>query len=214
VKPRPDSPAAELTVVRDLRHPLADLALHPAIAFARARGLAVDWLPRANEPLRPPSTPTPQDDRGTRHRRHRAHMIAREIAVYAEAQGLVLKEPYRDDPASAAELAWLFVRETAPDRLEPFLVDLFHRSWSLDLDADDHDAVSAVVADAGCDVARFAAWVQTEGPRVAAEVDRRLADAGVFNVPAFLVEDQVFYGRQHLPMIGWLLDGGRGPVPI
>ena len=41
-----------------------------------------------------------------------------------------------------------------------------------------------------------------------------LRSAGLFQVPAYVVEDEVFYGRQHLPMIGWILDGRSGPVPI
>lgn len=41
-----------------------------------------------------------------------------------------------------------------------------------------------------------------------------LREMGVFDVPAYLVEDDLFLGRQHLPMIRWLLTGRRGPAPI
>ena len=37
---------------------------------------------------------------------------------------------------------------------------------------------------------------------------------GVFSVPMYLVEGQVFQGREHLPMIRWLLAGERESVPI
>jgi len=205
---------AQLTVVLDVRHPLAYLALNPAIAFGRERKLAINWLPRANEPLRPPTTPAPDDDRGIRHRRHRARMIAREIAVYAELQGLTVNEPYRAAPADAANWAWLFVREFSPESLEPFLGEVFRRYWELGLDAGDIAAVSEVVGACGGDGVQFSEWATRNGSRAAEAIARELAGAGVFNVPAYLVADQVFYGRQHLPMIRWLLDGENGPIPI
>ena len=37
---------------------------------------------------------------------------------------------------------------------------------------------------------------------------------GVFNAPMYLVEGQTFQGREHLPMIRWLLSGEQEPVPI
>ena len=119
-----DLATARLTVVLDIRDPRAFLALAPAIAFGRELGVAINWLPLAAEPLRPPSAPGPDDDRGVRHRRHRAQMIAREIAVYAQSQGLTLEEPYRNAPADAAHQAWLWMRAQARQGLEadrPFL---------------------------------------------------------------------------------------------
>lgn len=203
-----------LTVALDIRHPLAYLALGPALELGRELELAIDWLPLASELLRRPSTPGPDDDRGVLHRRHRARMIAREIAVYADAQGLTVKEPYRNGPADAAHLAWLWMRAHARDALEPFLVEIFRRYWTLELDAGDAIAVSKVVCACGGDAADFLAWSASDGPAALDRVARELADAGIFTLPAYLVADQVFCGRQHLPMIRWLLEGRTGPPPI
>ncbi len=206
-----DSP---LTIALDVRDPFAYLALSPAIAFGRELGVAIDWLPVRAQPLHPPSTPGPADDRGIRHRRHRAHMLAREIAVYAEAQGIVIREPYRDAPADAANLAWLWLRTQARDRLEPFLLELFRRYWSVALDVADRDAVAGVVDAAGADAPGFLAWARGEGPEALARLEAALREAGLHGSPAYLACNQVFLGRQHLPMIRWLLGGQQGPVPI
>ena len=141
-------------------------------------------------------------------------MIAREIAVYAEAQGLTVKEPYRNGSPEAAHLAWLWMRDRARDQLEPFLVELFRRYWALELDAADRDAAAKVVSAFGEDSARFLSWASSEGPAALEAVASDLAEAGVAGVPAYLACDQIFLGRQHLPMIRWLLGGeqGRGPI--
>jgi len=203
-----------LCVVLDVRQPLAHLALRPAIDFARELAIDVDWLPLAGEPLRAPSAPGPDDDRGMRHRRHRAEMVAREIAVYARAQGLVLREPYRSGPSHAAQLAWLWVREQAPGSLPLFLVELFRRYGSLELDPGAPADVIDVLRMLELYSRDFDAWAAAEGTREAERVSRALREAGVLQAPAYLLEGEVFLGRQHLPMIRWILNGRTGAPPI
>jgi 2-hydroxychromene-2-carboxylate isomerase len=204
---------ARLSVVLDLRHPLACLALRPTIDFARSMACDVDWLPLSVPPLRPPSAAGPGDDRGTLHRRYRAEALAREIQTYAEAQGLVIREPHRTGDVVLAHLAWLWVRERDPARLPPFLTGLFRSYWALELDASSREAVASQVEAAGADGAAFLAWAGGEGPSVAARVQAELRERGLFQVPAYLLEGEVFYGRQHLPMLRWILEGRSGPPP-
>jgi 2-hydroxychromene-2-carboxylate isomerase len=206
--------SSTLSVALDLRHPLAYLALGPTRAFARRRGLEPNWLPLTVPTLNPPSPPEAGDDRGARHRRYRAQAIAREIAVYAEAQGLVLHDPYRQADAGAANGAWLWVRDRRPEALGSFLETLFRAYWAAGLDPSDPDAVAALVDATGADAAGFRAWYPREGEDALASLAAELGGYGLFQVPAFVVQDEVFYGRQHLPMIEWILDGRAGPVPI
>lgn len=206
--------AHPLSVALDLRHPLAYLALHPTRAFARERALAPNWLPLRVPTLRPPSPPGPDDDRGTRHRRYRAQAIAREIETYADAQGLVIREPYRDPDPSAANRGWLWLRTRYPDRLEPYLVEIFRAYWSLALDPADEGEVARRIEALDADAAGFRSWSRDEGAAAEAALADELRGFGLFQVPAFVVGDEVFYGRQHLPMIDWLLAGRSGPLPI
>ena len=60
----------------------------------------------------------------------------------------------------------------------------------------------------------FLEWSGREGPLVASRLAAELQERGLFQVPAYLVEEEVFYGRQHLPMIRWILAGRSGPIPI
>jgi 2-hydroxychromene-2-carboxylate isomerase len=205
---------AKLTVALDLRHPFAFLALRPARELGRELGIEINWLPISAQPLRPPPAAQPGDDRGTRHKSHRAQMIAREIAIYADAQQRTVLEPYRAGPATAAHLAWLWLRARAPHALDEFLEELFRRYWSLELDADDLGAAARLVGACGGSTSDFEKWAADDGPQAAAALDEELADAGLFQTPAYLVEDEVFYGRQHLPMIRWILTDRRGPIPI
>ena len=203
-----------LTVLLDVRHPLAYLALHPALALAESLALEVNWLPLTAPSLKPPTAAQAGDDRGIRHRRYRAQALAREIETYAQAQGLVVREFYRSGDADAANLGWLWVRDRHPDQLSAYLAELFRSYWSLEVDPSSGEQVAALVDSVDAKGDSFLEWSGREGPSVASALAAELQERGLFQVPAYLVEEEVFYGRQHLPMIRWILAGRSGPIPI
>ena len=45
------------------------------------------------------------------------------------------------------------------------------------------------------------------------ETNRAAFDAGVYGVPTYLVEDEMWFGREHLPRVAWILGGRKGPPP-
>ena len=206
--------SAPLSVLLDIRNPYSYLALHPAAAVARELRITINWLPLCVSPLLPPAPPREGDDRGIRHRRHRARAIAREIETYASLQGLVLRDLYRRTDSSVVNLGWLWVRDQKPDRLESFLAEAFRAYWALELDPGSEPAVAALVDSVEGDASGFRAWCADAGVGVAGRLAEELGERGLFGAPGYLVEQEVFQGRQHLPMIRWILEGRQGPVPI
>lgn len=206
---------ARLTALFDVRQPLAYLALHPTIAVGREEGLEINWLPVRVRPLKAPSDPSPQDDRSTRHRRFRANEIARELETYGEAQGLVLRDYYRDPDPSAANVGWLWVRERAPERVADYLVETFRAYWALELDPADEKAVAQKVAALGLEVQAFEDFQRDRGPAALAALEEEIIDRGLnAGSPAYWIDGDFFWGGQHLEMIRWILRGraGRGPI--
>ncbi len=205
---------SRLSILLDIRHPLAYLALRPAAAIAREVRIEINWLPVVAPPLRRPTAPSADDDRGIRHRRYRAQAIAREIETYAAAQGLVLKESYRGPDPAAVNLGWLWIRERHPERLEAFLTEAFRAYWGLELDPSSESEVASLVDSLDADGAKYRAWCAAEGVAAAAALANELREQGLSRVPCYIVEAEVFFGRQHLPMVRWILEGRAGPIPI
>ena len=58
---------ATLTVLMDVRQPLAYLALGPTIELGRRRGLDINWLPCRVSPLKPPPPESEGHDRSVAH---------------------------------------------------------------------------------------------------------------------------------------------------
>ena len=59
----------------------------------------------------------------------------------------------------------------------------------------------------------FAEFVDAEKESLLAEVDI-LLEQGLLSAPAFVLDDQIFHGREHLPLIGWMLAGSQGTPPV
>lgn len=207
---------APLTVCVNVVHPLAFLAFGPVRALAGELGVAVEWLPFPAPPPRPAPdlSPGADTDRGTRHRIARARYQASEIQRYADAQGLTLRDPLRQaDPAPSC-LGHLWLLQQAPERVPAFLETLFRGHWAGDFDGSDPSRVAGVVGDLTGDGAGFPSFAAGPGPAALADLRARLVAAGVFAVPSLVVEDEVFVGHAHLPLVRWRLTGRVGPAPV
>jgi 2-hydroxychromene-2-carboxylate isomerase len=206
--------AGKLQVMLDVRNPLSFLALGPAGALARESIVDVDFLPMPDAPLKAPSKPAPGDARGILHRRSRANAIAREISTYAEAQGLVIRDYYRSRDPTPFHVAWLWVRQVDRARLFDFLEEGFRRYWAVDFDPSNAPEVARLVGQMSLDADAFVEWERPQGLAEAEALGQELLESGYTRGPCYVLEDEVFVGRQHLPMIRWIAAGRAGPGPI
>jgi 2-hydroxychromene-2-carboxylate isomerase len=193
-----------VTVCVDFKSPHAWLAIAPTRALEARLGARFDWRPRAVPPLPRPKPLGPNATRGERHRALRAAYWERDLARYAESQGLRLRDPYREIDTERPSLALLFLRGRAPERAGEFAARAFEALWQDDAPEVATDALGA----------EFAEWARKQGPEELAANEAELEALGVWNVPAYLVGGELFLGRQHLPMVEWLVRGRAGPPPI
>lgn len=180
----------------DFRNPASYLAMQPTCALLERLQLEARWLPfRTSEETIPAAGD--EETRGEQHRRVRAAARRRAHLLYADAQGVEMK--FRDVPGSSdCGLAALALLEDEP---LPFMRAAFSSYWSSDANLDDEATVRAL-------------WQQTvpvrdldlAAGRERLEVIREEAlEQKVFHAPTYLVGDQLFLGREHLPWIEALL---------
>jgi 2-hydroxychromene-2-carboxylate isomerase len=82
---------------------------------------------------------------------------------------------------------------------------VFERFWKRELDIEDPVVVAAVLAQAGADTAGFPAYVAGEGRHELERICRAAEAVGVFGVPTFVLDGELFWGREHLPDIRAML---------
>jgi 2-hydroxychromene-2-carboxylate isomerase len=200
-----------IAVCVDFKSAQSYLAVEPTRALEARLGVAFDWRPVSVPPLSRPKPAQPGDDRGTRHQRARAEYHARDLARYAESRGLALGDVHRAPDVALASLGLLWLRRHRPELASDYCARVFESLWR---DGPEVAEPAAIEAALGSAAPGFRAWAAGEGPRELAESQRELGLAGVWNVPAYLVDGDVFIGRQHLPMIEWLATGRRGEPPL
>ncbi len=206
--------ADALPVAIDFKSPHAYLAIAPTCALADALGIAVAWEPFLVAPARKRRPAAPDDDRGTRHRRLRAQYVVRDLLRYAAARGLELRGLERETDSTLAALGLLWVTRARPALGRAYVERVFDRYWQETLEIESASALHDMLRELGAPTSGFERFAGREGRATLERVQAELREAGVFDVPAYRVEGDVFHGRQHLPMIRWLLSGRAGEPPL
>jgi 2-hydroxychromene-2-carboxylate isomerase len=196
---------AVLSVCIDFTNPHAYLAIEPTRALENRLSIVIDWLPVRVAPLERPAPARAGDARGTRHRRIRALYSEQDLARHVQARGITLGNIYRDDDTTRAAIGLLWVRRHAAARAGAYVARIFDLVWQERADIAQPAVVESVLAGLGVRTASFAAFAGTVGAAELSGVQRGLGAAGIFNVPAYVLDGEVFYGRQHLPLLESLL---------
>ena len=194
----------ELIVVIDFKSPHAYLAFAPTCALADELGITIDWQPLIIAPSKTataPAAPLSDDDRGARHRRIRADYLERDIARYAADRGLALGALHRRVDSTLAAIGLLWAQRQSPSLARSYVERVFERYWQRNFDIEDEHSIRALLTGIGAPLSGFDAFVKEEGRTRLAQLQSELRDKGVFEVPTYLLDDDMFLGRQHLPLI-------------
>ena len=182
------------------------LAFKPTCALADELGVDVHWLPY---PVATRESPASQarETVAERHTRVRAEYFARDAARYAKVQGIELNRDAAGVDTALACGGCLWADRHGLAR--PFTRQVLLEFWAGRLDIEDRHAIDAVLTEVGAP-----GFEGFDFREALATHKAGLEQRGVFNVPTYLVADQLFTGRAHLPMIRWLLGGRHGPGPL
>src|SRR4029077_13682093 len=122
---------------------------------------------------------------------------------FANKQGLVLKGPTKVFYARPANAGMLYAQQHGVFRAYHDLA--FDRFWRRELDPEDVTAVTALLVEASAPQG-FASFLQGEG---GAEHDRLRGEAeaaGVFGVPTFVFDGELFWGGDRIGLLRERLD--------
>lgn len=192
------------TVVRvysDYKSPYAFVAVRPTLALAEELGVELEWRPYT---LRIAEYLGTVEDRNA-HAWRRVRYSYMDARRYANKQGLTLKGPKRVYDGYAANAGMLFAQ--AQGFFERYHWTVFERFWKHELDIDVPAEVAAVVAECGGDPAAFEAYADGPGR---AEMDAVIAEAeamGVFGVPMYVLDGELFWGGDRLDLLRERLAG-------
>ena len=202
-----------LTAYIDYKSPYAYLAKDPTYELERDFRVHIDWLPYVLDipsflgSARVDDTGNVIEEQRSAHQWRRVRYSYMDCRRQARKRGLVIRGPQKIWDSTLAAKGMLYAKQQGDTVLRRYHDLTFERFWKRELDIEDPAVVSGVLAEAGADAAGFSAYLKEEG-RVEVERICRAAEAiGVFGVPTFVLDGELFWGREHLSDIRAMLAG-------
>jgi 2-hydroxychromene-2-carboxylate isomerase len=122
----------------------------------------------------------------------------------ARKRGLVIRGPQKIWDSTLAAAGMLFAKQAGDAVFRRYHDSVFERFWKRELDIEDAAVIGSILAEAGADTALFARQAPALRNEVSA-ISRAAEERGVFGVPSFIVDGELFWGSEHLPDIRAIL---------
>lgn len=181
----------EIKMYSDYKSPFAYLAFDPAFALQERFAVRVRWIPFQ---LR-------IKDRGQRsvYSDYKAKYSYLDARRWAKPRGILIRAPQKVYDTAPALIGGLFAESKG------LLLEYSRTAYELffrrEFEADDPEAVAALLATLGLSGAEYREYLSGEGARAYATAQEEAAADNVFGVPLFFFEREPFWGHDRLPIL-------------
>jgi 2-hydroxychromene-2-carboxylate isomerase len=199
-----------VTVYTDYKSPYAYLAKDLAYQLERDLPVRLEWLPYVLDipsflgSARIDADGTVLEESRNAHQWRRVRYSYMDCRRQARKRGLVIRGPQKIWDSALAAAGMLYAQRAGDAVFRRYHDAVFERFWRRELDIEDVAVIAAVLTEAGADGAAFAVQAQAGRDEVAA-ISRAAEAVGVFGVPSFIVDDELFWGSEHLSDIRAML---------
>jgi 2-hydroxychromene-2-carboxylate isomerase len=193
-----------VTLYIDYKSPYAYLAKDLAYDLARDFRVRLEWRPYVLDIPSFLGSATVDAAGHVLSEERNAHQWRRVRYSYmdcrreARKRGLIIRGTQKIWDSTLAAAGMLFAQRHGEGAFRQYHDTVFARFWQRDLDIESVETLASVLEQAGAP--GFAAYA-AEGRAEVAAISRQAEAMGVFGVPTFVVNGELFWGREHLPSI-------------
>jgi 2-hydroxychromene-2-carboxylate isomerase len=205
-------PQHRITVYSDYKSPYAYLAKDLAYELERDFPVRLQWRPYVLDipsflgSARVDAQGNVMEEQRNAHQWRRVRYSYMDCRRAARKRGLIIRGPQKIWDSALAAAGMLYAQQSGDAAFRRYHDLVFERFWRRELDIEDSAVIAAVLNEAGAEGAGFAGYAQ-EGRAEVARISRAAEEQGVFGVPSFVVDGELFWGREHLPEIREMLGG-------
>ena len=199
-----------IAVYTDFKSPYAYLAKDLAYELERDCSVRLQWLPYILDipsylgSARVDAAGQVLEESRNAHQWRRVRYSYMDCRRQARKRGLVIRGPQKIWDSSLAAAGMLFAQRSGDAAFRRYHDLVFERFWRRELDIEQVPVIAAALTEAGCDARAFPAWAD-EGKAEVAAISKAAEAMGVFGVPTFVVDGEIFWGREHLADIREML---------
>ena len=190
----------------DIKSPYAYLALDPAIKMFDQLGLKWNVWPYTLDIADYLGSATINNDgkiissNRTPHQWRRVKYSYMDCRRMANLQGKTILGTQKIWDSSLFSIAHLWIKEKSEQTLLPFLHESFQLFWERKLDIENKEVISNLLTKFQLDSAEFKSWMEPNRNSVTSLMDAALSK-GIFGVPTFVFEEEIFWGSEKLELI-------------
>jgi 2-hydroxychromene-2-carboxylate isomerase len=208
----PDPVAERRTIIvySDYKSPYAYLAKDQAYELERDFPVRLDWKPYILDIPSYLGSATLDaagkvlEESRNAHQWRRVRYSYMDCRRQARKRGLTIRGTQKIWDSSLAAAGMLFAQAAGETIFRRYHDTVFERFWQRALDIEDKQVLAAVLTEAGADGASFPAQAASLRQEVAT-ISRDSEAQGVFGVTSFLLDGELYWGREHLPDIREIL---------
>lgn len=180
----------------DLRSPYSFLAKDRAYALEKELGVTLRLRPFS---LNLAGIINLNDPAAVANGLRKVKYLYADARRFAAPRGITLLGPKRIFDQKLVHLAWLYADKSGKGRT---LIDLaYPRFFKRELDYEDRGAIDALLKEVGVDPTGFQAFMAGEGPGELAAHQAEGEKQGVFAVPTFVVDGELFWGQDRIDFV-------------
>jgi 2-hydroxychromene-2-carboxylate isomerase len=208
-----------VTVYFDYKSPYAYLAKDLVYDLERDYPVRIDWLPYTLDipsflgSARLDDSGRVIEEQRNAHQWRRVRYSYMDCRRQARGRGLVIRGPQKIWDSTIASCGMLFAKRQGDAVLRRYHDMVFERFWKRELDIEDPDVIRAVLGEAGAAIEGFPVYLAGKGRQELDDTCRAAEAMGVFGVPTFVVDSEIFWGREHLPDIREQLSEASAQAP-
>ena len=191
----------------DFKSPYAFLAIEPSINFAKENKLNINWLPYVLEipdflgSAKVDSNGKVLENNRNDHQWRRVKYSYMDCRRYANTRNITVRGPQKIWNTKLISIALLWTKINNYEHTESFINYVFINFWKRELDIENIDIIIEVLKKIGINFYSFKDWANDDGEKELNLIINKAHKEGVFGVPSYVIKDELFWGREQLPMI-------------
>ena len=193
----------------DYKSPYGYLAQESCWQLLAEKNVLMEWLPytlQISKYLGDAKLDETGDDvLGTRndHQWRRVKYSYMDCRREANRRGLTVRGPRKIFDSSIAHRAFLYLKDKNPD---PNSWRLFHDAvyemfWKRELDIENEKALEILLAELGFGTEGFFDYIFEQGKDKLREIEEGAEKIGVFGVPSWVYQNELFWGAERLSLL-------------
>lgn len=190
------------------------VGLAPILELVRNLAMPVNLLPLVlhNAEKKPIEEKDPLGAYKSRRAAARSQYAERELSRNCQRLGLTIEQGTRrfDATPGALGMLWLRGQGVSDAAMWQFVEAVFKAAYTSSASGDAEFIENLLSTQVNVFSDPSLAQQHHEQLNV---LQQTLLDHGIFDSPAFWYQGELMQGRQHLPRLSWLLEGGAGPSP-